>query len=244
MIKTAMVLAAGLGQRMRPLTNTLPKPLIPVAGKSMLERTFEHLKGSGISKVVVNTHYLAPLIEEIVKTHYPETLISHEEILLETGGGIKKALPLLGEDAFFTLNGDSVWSHSQSLQEMKKVWDEERMDALLLLITREKACGYEGRGDFFMFPEGRLARLGQAPSAPYAYIGVQLVSPRLFKDAPEGTFSLNVLWNKALEKGRLYGLVHQGEWFHISTPEDLQKYEPMVVKVGRGFLSPPVSPRS
>jgi len=231
MTKTAMILAAGLGQRMRPLTNTLPKPLIPVAGKSMLERTFEHLKESGISKVVVNTHYLAPLIEAVIKNHYPETLISHEEILLETGGGIKKALPLLGEDAFFTLNGDSVWSHSQSLHVMKKVWDESKMDALLLLIPREKAHGYEGRGDFFMSPEGRLTRLGQAPSAPYAYIGVQIIHPHLFTTAPEGSFSLNILWNEALQKGRLYGLAHQGEWFHISTPEDLQKYEPMVAKI-------------
>lgn len=240
MIKTAMILAAGLGQRMRPLTNTLPKPLIPVAGKSMLERTFEHLRENEISKVVVNTHYLAPLIEDAVKDLCPEVLISHEEILLETGGGIKKALPLLGEDPFFTLNGDSVWSHSQSLKVMKKAWNEEQMDALLLLIPREKAHGYEGRGDFFMSSEGRLTRLGEAPSAPYVYIGVQLVSPRLFKDAPEGSFSLNILWNKALEKGRLYGLVHQGDWFHISTPEDLQKYEPMVARVEGELSLPPV----
>ena len=236
MTKTAMILAAGLGQRMRPLTNTLPKPLIPVAGKSMLERTFEHLKESGISKVVVNTHYLAPLIEEVIKTHYPETLISHEKTLLETGGGIKKALPLLGEDAFFTLNGDSVWSHSQSLLTMKNIWDEERMDALLLLIPREKAHGYEGRGDFFLSQEGQLTRLGEASSAPYVYIGVQLTSARLFKDTQEGSCSLNVLWNKAPEIGRLYGLVHQGDWFHISTPEDLKKYEPMVARA-EGILS-------
>lgn len=231
MTKAAMILAAGLGQRMRPLTNTLPKPLIPVAGKSMLERTFAHLKESGISKVVVNTHYLAPLIEEVIKAHYPETLISHEEILLETGGGIKKALPLLGEDAFFTLNGDSVWSHSQSLPAMERAWNEDHMDALLLLIPREKAHGYEGRGDFFISPEGRLTRLGEALSSPYVYIGVQLTHPRLFQDGPDGSFSLNLLWNKALEKGRLYGLVHQGDWFHISTPEDLKMYEPMVAKI-------------
>lgn len=236
MTKSAMILAAGLGQRMRPLTNTLPKPLISVAGKSMLERTFEHLKENGISKIVVNTHYLAPLIEDAVKILHPETLISHEEILLETGGGIKKALPLLGEGPFFTLNGDSVWSHAQSLQAMEKVWDADHMDALLLLIPREKAHGYEGRGDFFLSAEGRLTRLGDAPSAPYVYIGVQLVSPCLFKAAPNGSFSLNVLWNEVLQKGRLYGLVHQGEWFHISTPEDLQKYEPMIAEADRAFF--------
>lgn len=222
---SAMILAAGLGLRMRPLTNTQPKPLISVAGKTMLARAFDHLHTAGISKIVVNTHYLAPLIEKAVPS---ETLISHEEILLETGGGIKKALPLLGEGPFFTLNGDSVWTGSESLKEMGKRWEASTMDALLLLIPREKAHGYEGRGDFFLSKEGRLSRQGDAPEAPYVYGGVQLTSSHMFEDSPEGSFSLNLLWDQALQKGRLFGYIHRGDWFHISTPQDLVRYEPMV----------------
>jgi len=222
-----MILAAGLGLRMRPLTNTLPKPLISVAGKTMLERAFDHLHAVEVSKIVVNTHYLAPLIEKDVPSG---TLLSHEETLLETGGGIKKALPLLGNNPFFTLNGDSVWTGSESLKEMEKVWDASKMDALLLLVPREKAHGYQGKGDFFMSEEGRLSRRSDASEAPYVYGGVQLTSSLLFEDSPEGAFSLNILWDNALQKGRLFGCIHQGEWFHISTPQDLARYEPMVEK--------------
>lgn len=222
-----MILAAGLGLRMRPLTNTLPKPLIPVAGKTMLDRAFAHLHAVEISKIVVNTHYLAPLIEKAVPSG---TLLSHEETLLETGGGIKKALPLLGNNPFFTLNGDSVWTGSESLKEMEQFWDASKMDALLLLIPREKAHGYQGKGDFFMSEEGRLTRCGTVPEVPYVYGGAQLTSPYLFEDSPEGAFSLNVLWDKALQKERLFGCVHKGDWFHISTPQDLDRYEPMVKK--------------
>ncbi|HUX79694.1 MAG TPA: sugar phosphate nucleotidyltransferase, partial [Alphaproteobacteria bacterium] len=151
MIKSAMILAAGLGKRMWPLTETLPKPLIPVAGNTMLGRAFEHLKMTHVSNIVVNTHYLAPLVEDYIQKHHPDTLISREEILLETGGGIKKALPFLGKEPFFTLNGDSIWSQgSESLSAMEDAWNEKKMDALLLLIPREKAHGYEGHGDFFM----------------------------------------------------------------------------------------------
>lgn len=228
MIKSAMILAAGLGKRMRPLTNTLPKPLIPVAGKSMLDRAFEHLAKTNVSNIVLNTHYLAPLIIEKINTFYPRTLISHEEIRLETGGGIKKALPLLGNNPFFVLNGDSIWTGPESLTSMEKSWDEEKMDALLLLTPREKAHGYEGRGDFFMNPQGHLCRPERGVLAPYVYIGVQLVNPQLFQQAPHGPFSLNLLWDQALEKERVYGHIHKGEWFHMSTPQDLEKYEPII----------------
>lgn len=229
MIKSAMILAAGLGQRMRPLTNALPKPLISVAGKSMLERTFDHLKKAKISTIVVNTHYLAPLIVKHLKIMHPQTLISHEDILLETGGGIKKALPLLGDDPFFVLNGDSIWSGPESLSGMGNKWEEQEMDALLLLIPREKAHGYEGLGDFLMDSQGRLSRPKKGESAPYVYIGVQILTAQLFQNAPDGPFSINLLWDKGLEKGRLYGHVHGGEWFHISTPQDLEKYEPIIL---------------
>jgi MurNAc alpha-1-phosphate uridylyltransferase len=228
MAKSAIILAAGLGQRMRPLTDALPKPLISVAGKSMLERAFDHLQKAGVSHIVVNTHYLAHLIVEKVRTFRPHTLISYEDILLETGGGIKKALPLLGPDTFFALNGDSIWSGSESLNAMEKKWDKQKMDALLLLIPREKAHGYEGLGDFFMDPQGSLRRPERGQYAPYIYIGIQLLSPQLFQSVPSGPFSINLLWDKSLEKGRLYGEMHEGEWFHISTPQDLEKYEPII----------------
>ncbi|MBY0292520.1 MAG: nucleotidyltransferase family protein, partial [Alphaproteobacteria bacterium] len=219
--------------RLRPLTNTLPKPLISVAGKTMLARAFDHIKEYGISNIVVNTHYLAPLIQNYINTHHPGTILSHEDCLLETGGGIKKALPLLGQEPFFTLNGDNIWLGTRSLAAMKKVWNAAQMDALLLLIPREKAYGYEGHGDFFMSSNHELSRPTPGLKAPFVYIGVQLVNPTLFHEAPEGPFSLNLLWDKALQRGRLYGYVHQGDCFHISTPQDLQKYEPIILQSER-----------
>lgn len=230
MITSAIILAAGLGQRMRPLTLTLPKPLIPVAGKSMLDRAFEHLDKTSVSTIVVNAHYLAPLVIEKLKASYPQALISHEEVLLETGGGVKKALPLLGQEPFFVLNGDSIWSGTTSLRTMEMSWDGDTMDALLLLTPREKAHGYEGRGDFFMDSEGRLCRPERGELAPYVYIGVQLLKPHLFQNSPQGPFSLNLLWDKSLATGRLYGHLHKGEWFHMSTPQDIEKYEPFIVQ--------------
>lgn len=228
MVKSGMILAAGLGTRMRPLTNTLPKPLISIAGKSMLHRAFDHLKKAEVSNIVVNTHYLAPLVVDQVKALYPQGHISHEDSLLETGGGIKKALPLLGSDPFFVLNGDSIWNGSNSLKEIQQKWDGNVMEALLLLVPREKAHGYEGLGDFYMDPLGKLLRPFKGEEAPYVYIGAQLLDPSLFQKAPSGSFSMNLLWNKALEKGRLYGHIHRGEWFHISTPKDVERYEPMI----------------
>ena len=233
MAKSAMILAAGLGLRMRPLTNTLPKPLISVAGKTMLARAFGHIKEYGITNIVVNAHYLAPLLEKYIKLHYPEALISYEETLLETGGGIKKALPLLGQEPFFTLNGDSIWLGTRSLEAMRKVWNTAQMDALLLLIPREKAYGYEGNGDFFMSTQQQLSRPPSGSKAPFVYIGVQLVHPTLFDGAPEGQLSVNLLWDKAHQRGRLYGCIHQGDCFHISTPQDLQKYEPIILQTER-----------
>lgn len=233
MKRNAMILAAGIGKRMRPLTLHTPKPLISVAGKSMLERVFDHLKIVGISHIVINAHHLATQIIEAAQKIYPNALLSREEILLETGGGIKKALPLLGNEAFFALNGDNVWTGEDSLILMDSTWEAAKMDALLLLIPREKAYGYQGKGDFFLAPNQRLTRPEPGGEAPYVYAGVQLVSPQLFKESPKGSFSMNVLWDKALKNERLYGVVHQGEWFHISTPEDLQRYEPDIARLDK-----------
>lgn len=231
MVKSAMILAAGLGKRMRPLTDNLPKPLISVAGKSMLDRALDHLKTVPVSNIVVNAHYLAPLVVEHLKATYPQARISHEDILLETGGGIKKALPMLGRDPFFVLNGDSVWSDPQSLTAMKNKWDPMIMDALLLIVLRETAHGYKGLGDFHMDSQGRLYRPKKGEEAPYVYIGAQLLNPHLFQHAPSGPFSMNLLWDEALEKGRLYGHIHEGEWFHISTPQDIEKYEQRIASI-------------
>lgn len=228
MSQKAMILAAGFGKRMLPLTERMPKPLIPVAGKSMLERTLEHVQRAGIKEIVVNSHHFAEQIHERVSNICPEALISHEEEILETGGGIKKALPLLGNEPFFTLNGDSIWTGPNSLEHMRSLWDDAKMDALLLVIPKEKAHGYEGRGDFFLSTKGQLSRPEKGEEAPYVYIGVQYVHPRIFTNAPDGAYSMNVLWNEALAKGRLYGCVHEGEWFHMSTPEDLEKYEAVI----------------
>lgn len=234
MIETGMILSAGLGLRMRPLTETVPKPMIPVAGKTMLERAFKNLQDVGISKFVVNTHYLAPLIEKFVKARYPQTRLSYEEDLLETGGGIRNALPLLGESPFIVLNGDSVLTNAQSLKAAMAFWNEAEMDALLLVTPREKAYGYEGKGDFFMDSSGRLSRPeSKEDEAPYVYVGANITSPRLFEeDSPEGPFSINLLWNKAIQKGRLFGMIHEGDSFHIGTPQDLQKFEPLVAELG------------
>ncbi len=228
MSKSAMILAAGLGLRMRPLTDALPKPLIPVAGKTMLDRTFEHVHSLEISRVVVNTHHLAPLLENHLNLYHPSALISHERILLETGGGIKKALPLLGKDAFFTLNGDNIWTAPESLKAMGAQWNNHTMDALLLLAPREKAHGYQGSGDFFISPQGRLTRPQADEKAPFVYVGIQQVHPRLFEHSPEGPFSMNILWDQAIQQNRLYGHIHQGDWFHISTPEDLGAFESLI----------------
>ena len=228
MITTAMVLTAGLGKRMRPLTTHKPKPLISVAGKTMLSRVFSHLQEAHLSKIVVNTHYLASQITEAVPAG---TLISHEELLLETGGGVKNALSLLGQEAFFVLNGDSVWTGSETLQKMNHLWNDSKMDALLLLIEKENAYGYQGKGDFFREPTGQLSRCGEAPEAPYVYGGVHILHPRLFENSPSGPFSLNLIWDKALEEDRLFGVPHNGQWFHIDTPEALKQYEPLIVSL-------------
>lgn len=223
-----MILAAGLGQRMRPLTDTLPKPLLSVGGRTMLDRAFDHLERAGVSRIVVNAHYLAPLITEHVKNHHPQALLSHEETLLETGGGVKHALPLLGDNPFFVLNGDSIWTGTESLKQMNEKWDEAHMKALLLLIPRERAHRYEGLGDFHMDLQGRLTRPQKGEEAPYVYIGAHILTPHLFEKTPVGAFSLNLVWNQALEEGQLYGHLHEGEWYHMSTPQDLEKYSPLL----------------
>ena len=222
----AMILAAGLGLRMRPITLTLPKPLVPVAGRTMLDRVLDHLDQAGAARKIINLHWLG----ETIRSHLdgqPDILFSEEPELLETGGGVAKALPLLGTEPFFVCNADIIWLDGArpALIRLADAWDAARMDALLLLEPVGRAFGYEGPGDFFRADDGRLQRRGDAPTAPFVFAGVQILHPRLFADAPGGKFSLNILYDRAQAAGRPCGLVHDGDWLHIGTPEILTAAE-------------------
>jgi N-acetyl-alpha-D-muramate 1-phosphate uridylyltransferase len=218
----AFVLAAGLGQRMRPLTNTRPKPLIEVHGRSLIDYGFDRLREAKCDLAVVNVHYLAGQIEAWAKQQKtPRIIISDErEELLDTGGGIAKALPLLEDEPFFVLNSDSFWIDGvvPALQRLKERWVDAEMDCLLLLCPVERTVGYDGQGDFIMSPDGKLTRRADANGKALAYIGGYLVHPRLFHGSPSGKFSMNVIWNRAIVRGRLYGLEHEGIWLHVGTP--------------------------
>ena len=225
MIDTAMILAAGRGERMRPLTDDMPKPLIPVAGRSMLERSVDRLIAHGVTNIVVNVHHLGRQIADRVgdRAH-----IIVEDRLLETGGSVRNALPLLGDGPFFVLNGDGLWSEGPQpvLRRMQGQWDGGRMDALLLIHPLHKVIGREARdrGDFF-FDRGRLRYRATAPLAPYVFASISICTSHLFRDSPEGPFSLLRLWLRAEEEGRLFGVEHHGDWFHIGTPEALAAAE-------------------
>lgn len=224
--RSAMVFAAGLGTRMQPLTANCPKPLLKVGQRTFLQRAIDHIDQAGISNIVVNAFYFPEQIQQALSSR-PDIHVSLETQRLETGGGAKKALPLLGNEAFFTLNGDVVWETNCLLKQLHDVWNDEHMDALLLLIPTELAEGSVGRGDFVMNSRGQLERYRDQSEVSYVYTGCQLISPRLFDGTPE-IFSMNVLYNEAIESGRLYGKILQGEWFHLSTPDDLQKWAPFI----------------
>ncbi|MDP6882690.1 MAG: nucleotidyltransferase family protein [Rhodospirillales bacterium] len=219
-----MVLAAGLGLRLRPITETLPKPLVEVGGRALLDRILDRLVEAGVEKVTVNLHHLGSAIEaHLAPRLKPPIEFSPEAELLETGGGVAKALPRLGEGPFWVTNGDVLWldGPKPALRRLAGAWDDARMDALLLLHETVNAYGYQGRGDFLADPLGRLTRRPECEVAPFLFTGVQILHPRLFADAPTGPFSLNRLYDEAIEKGRLYGVVHDGEWFHVGTQEGL-----------------------
>jgi MurNAc alpha-1-phosphate uridylyltransferase len=218
-----MVLAAGRGERMRPLTEHTPKPLLKVAGRTMLDRVFDQLNQARVPHRVVNTHWLAPQIAGHLANRQG-VAISYEDVLLETGGGVANALPLLGSAAFFVCNADIVWTDGArpSLLRLAEFWDDARMDALLLLQPVESAFGYQGDGDYAMNAKGELRRRAASEPAPFVFTGVQMLHPRLFAGAPRGAFSLNILYDRAQSAGRLFGLRHDGEWLHIGTPDALQ----------------------
>ncbi|RGP40817.1 UDP-N-acetylglucosamine diphosphorylase [Altererythrobacter insulae] len=225
---TAMILAAGLGKRMRPLTASQPKPLVRVAGKPLIDHALDRLKEAGVAKAVVNVHYLADALEaHIVDRPIPEVTISDErERLLETGGGMAKALPLL-PDPFFSINSDNIWLDGprNAFADLSDRWNSDEMDALLLVVPHDNAVNFTGDGDFHMDEVGRLRRRTPGRIAPFIYTGIQLVSHRLMRDSPEGPFSTNVLWNRAIEEGRLFGAAFTGQWFEVGTPEAIRPTE-------------------
>lgn len=231
---TAMVMAAGLGKRMRPLTATRPKPLIEVGGKPLIDHVLDHLKVAGVKKAVVNVHYLADAIEGHLQNRVKgiEFAISDERAqLLETGGGIAKALPLIDADPFIAVNADNFWVDGpvDALKLLASAWDEKRMDGLLLLVPLAQANCHQGRGDFHMSASGALTRRRPRGVAPFVFTGIQLLSKRFFAgELPDGPFSTNLLWDRAIAKGRLFGAVHQGLWFDIGRPESIKIAEDML----------------
>lgn len=225
-IVRAMLLAAGLGARMGVLTKDKPKPLVEVAGRPLIDLALDALAAAGISEVVVNLHYKAERIEaHLERRSRPRIVFSREAERLETGGGVAKALPHLGPGRFFVLNGDILWRDgaTPALARLAAAWDDERMDALLLVYPRARIEGFEGRGDFSLDAAGRLAR--GADGAPYVFTGIQLLHARLFCGCPAGPFSLNRLYDRAGLSGRLFGLVHDGLWLHAGSPEELARAE-------------------
>ena len=223
--KTAMVLAAGLGTRMRPLTNDRPKALVEVGGRALVDHVLDRLAEAGVERAVVNVHWFADRLEAhlAARGRGPEVVISDERSeLLETGGGLKKAHPLLGDEPVFVANIDSVWTDRGDrpwAEELVRLWDPVKMDACLLLARREGAIGFEGDGDFFLADDGRLTFRGEAASAPFAYMGVHITRPDYADGGPDGPFSLSPLWRASAAAGRLYGCVLDGDWMHVGDPQ-------------------------
>ena len=237
-IQKAMVLAAGLGQRMRPLTDDRPKPLVEVAEKPLIDYTLDRLSSAGVEEAIVNVHYLADLLEAHLEgRRAPQIKISDErDQLMDTGGGMKKAAALLGDDPIFYANTDAILINGMSdpYRRLMRAWRDDEMDALLLMASTCSASGYDGLGDFMMDPAGRLTRRKEKTIAPFVWSGVQIIHPRLLADTPDEPFSTNLLWNKAAEAGRLYGISHDGFWMHVGSPDGLEEAEKRLNDLRRG----------
>ena len=227
---TAMIMAAGLGQRMRPLTATRPKPLVALAGKSLIDHVLDRLRAAGVTKIVVNVHYLPDAVEAHLASHaagFDVAISDERDLLLETGGGMVKAQVLIDADPFLVVNSDNYWvdGPTDALRLLASHWDGTRMDALLLLVPQARAGNHRGQGDFHMAADGTLKRRGKGRVAPFVFTGIQIVSKRLLRDAPEGPFSTNLLWDRAIAEGRCFGAVHQGQWFDVGTPQSIMATE-------------------
>jgi N-acetyl-alpha-D-muramate 1-phosphate uridylyltransferase len=221
--RTAMVLAAGLGTRLRPVTDTIPKPLIEINGRTLLDHAIDRLALVGVERVVVNVHYKAAMVAaQLARRDHPRIEISHETELLDTGGGVARALPSL-DDVFFVVNSDLLWLDGQdrTLQRLATAFDPERMDAILLLQRTVTAVGYEGSGDYLIDASGYPHRRGEREIAPFLFAGLQLLHSRAFAGISDRVFSLVRIFDRAEEAGRLQAIVHDGEWYHIGTPQGL-----------------------
>lgn len=232
--ETAMVMAAGLGKRMRPLTATRPKPLVEVAGKALIDHAFDRLRAAGVKRAVVNVHYLADALEAHL-THRVkgiDVVVSDERAqLMETGGGMVQAREMIGADPFIVVNADNLWidGPTDAIKSLAARWDDDGMDALLLLVPLAQAHSHGGQGDFRLDPDGRITGRRQAGRmAPFVFTGVQILSPRVLVDWPEGPFSTMLFWERAIAAGRAYGVVHQGLWFDVGTPQAIPHAEAML----------------
>lgn len=228
-ITDAMVLAAGLGTRMKPITDTRPKPLVSVAGRTLLDHALDRLAQAGVARAVVNVHHHADQMEAHLEGRTePEIVVSDERArLMDSGGGVVRALPKLRGEAFFIVNADTFWIDGArlNLTRMAETWDPERMDALLMVAALTASVGFDGAGDFTLSPDGRLARRGERQVTPFAYAGVAIMPRSSFEALGEEPFSLNRLWNEAIERDRLYGLRLDGVWLHVGTPEAIVEAE-------------------
>ena len=226
---TAMILAAGLGTRMRPLTDTIPKPLVRLNKRALIDHVLDRLATEGIKRAVVNVHHHADKLEAHLKSRKsPEIAISDERgVLLDTGGGVVRALPLIGDRPFLIHNSDSVWIEGlgSNLARLVSSWDEVRMDSIMLLAPTTGSLGYEWPGDFQMDANGRLTRQSGQRLAPFVFAGVSIIHPCMFKGEEERRFSLNHVWDRAIAAGRLYGIRLDGLWMHVGTPEALAEAE-------------------
>ena len=230
---TAMVMAAGLGKRMRPLTATRPKPLVEVAGRPLIDHVFNRLRAAGVRRAVVNVHYLADMLEAHLARAAAglEIVVSDERArLLETGGGLVQAQGLLGDAPFFVANADNLWvdGPADTLRLLASHWDDGAMDALLLLVPYARAHNHRGQGDFSLDAAGRLVRRQPGRVAPFVYTGVQIMSPRLLDGWAVEPFSTNLMWDRAIAEGRAFGVVHEGLWFDVGTPEAIPKTEALL----------------
>ena len=227
-----MVMAAGMGKRMRPLTATQPKPMVRVAGKALIDHTLDRLASAGVTKAVVNVHYLADVLEaHVLERDAPQIAISDERAaLLETGGGMVKAQPML-PDPFFCLNSDNIWLDGprDAFRDLSARWNADKMDALLLLVPHAQAHNFVGKGDFHMDSIGRISRRRSGRIAPFIYTGIQIVAHRLLRDAPRGKFGTMQLWERAMQEGRLFGAAFTGQWFEVGTPGAIRPTEAALI---------------
>jgi N-acetyl-alpha-D-muramate 1-phosphate uridylyltransferase len=237
-ITTAMLLAAGLGTRMKPLTDTKPKPLIEVAGRTLVDRVLDKLAAQGVTRAIVNVHYLADQMEAHLRLRKDlEIIISDERaLLLETGGGVVKALPLLGDDPFFVVNTDVTWATrgDQTFAKMAAAYDPAKMDALLLLADMEETLGFRGAGDFYLGADGRVSRRGERPTAPYVFAGTHIIRGELLRNYEAKPFSANTYWNTFDKAGRLYGAVMSPFWMHVGDPAGRDEAEARLKTMGPG----------